>query len=196
MRTSYHIMVVTAATILVAACAARPSRVSTSYVSPTLPSAPFRKTVAVFIGGDSALRRAIEGRLVQRLPNAVPSYTLIPDSRLGDPERVRGDLMSAGFDGALVLSLLSVQSSSSHATSSPAAPSETLWEYLRRTPRIALTPGRETVITIVSRIYSVTDGKLLWAGRSESFNPLSIRELVDMHADAAADEARRHRRFF
>jgi hypothetical protein len=181
---------------MAAACAARPTRVTTTWVDPAQPSAPFHKTVAVFIGGDAALRRTIEDRLAQRLPNAVASYTLIPDDRLGDPERVRGDLMNAGFDGAVVLSLLSVESSGGNASAPSATPSDDLWEYMRRTPRIALTPGRETVITMVSRVYSVTGGRLLWAGRSESFNPLSIKELVNMLVDSAANEARNHRHFF
>ena len=189
MRTSGKLITITTM-MLTAACAARPTRVTTTWVDPNPPAPDFRKIVAIFIGGDSTLRRSIEDRLAQRIPNVVASYTLVPDNRLTDPDRVRADLMNAGFDGAVVVTLLSVESA---GRAPSATPSEDLWEYLRRTPRSALTPGRETVITMVSRIYSVNEGRLLWAGRSESFNPLSIRELVNMLVDSAASEIRRHR---
>lgn len=44
-----------------------------------------------------------------------------------------------------------------------------------------------------SRLYSVRDGKLVWAGTSDSFSPLSIGELFDALVDASIQELRDQR---
>ncbi len=184
------------ASMVVLACVARPTQVTTDWIAHNRAPVPFKKAVTVFFSSDTSLRRRVENRLAQRLPNAVASYTLIPYERLADPQDVRAELARAGFDGAVVMRLLNVSDQSSDAKAS-SVPSEDLVEYLRQTPRIALQPGRgETVITMESRVYSIADGKPLWMGHSRSFNPVSLNDLVDMIVNAATDEIRRQTRVF
>ena len=176
------------------ACAARPTQVTTDWREPTTRALRFQKTVAIFTGDDAALRRQIEERLARRLPGGVASHTLVSDEQLAaaDTGAIRSALSSAGADGVLVMRLVSVESQSAgRDVPATGSPSENLWAYLRRTPRSALTPGRETMITMQSRVYSLTDGKLVWTGHSRSFNPLSLKELVNMLADGSVEELRR-----
>ena len=182
--------------LVAAACIARPTKVTTTWIAPNATIRPFKRTVAVFLSNDIELRRRVEDRLAQRLPNAVASHTLVPYDRLSDVQGVRTELSNSGFDGAVVLRLLNVEARS-NPTASSSTPAEDLVEYLRQGPRNALQPGRgETVITMESRVYSLADGKPLWVGRSESFNPVSIKELVDMIVNSVTDEIRKQTRVF
>ncbi len=185
------------AMVPLAACIARPTKVTTTWVAPNSTITPFKKTLVVFLNNDTELRRRIEDRLARALPNAVASYRLVPYERFSDVAGVRTDLSTEGFDGAVVMRLLSVEPRSGSPQPSTNTPAEDLVEYLRQGPRNALQPGRgETVITAETRVYSMASGPPLWVGRSESFNPVSLTELVDMIVDAASEEVRRQTRLF
>jgi hypothetical protein len=175
------------------ACVARPTQMTTDWKDPAAQTVHFRRTAAFFRGEDPTLRRQVEDRLASRLPNGVASYTLVPDQQLAaaDTEAIRSALSGAGTDGVLVLRLVNVESQSAGVpTPAGATAGEDLWAYLRRTPRSALTPGQQTVVSMESRVYSMPAGKLLWVGHSRSFNPVSVRELVNMIVDAAVKEVR------
>ena len=49
----------------------------------------------------------------------------------------------------------------------------------------------DTVVTVETNVYSVTDDKLLWSGVSETFNPSDVAKAVNDVADAASRELRR-----
>ena len=117
-----------------------------------------------------------------------------PDAELVDTVGVRSRIAEGGYAGVVVLHLTSVAMRARGETIPTIGnPSETLAEYLRRSPRSALAPGQETVITMEARLYSVRDGKLIWAGTSDSFSPLSIGELIDQVVDASIQELRDQR---
>ena len=175
----------------VAACAARPTQVTTTWRDRSLAPIQFRKMMAIVPGEDPELRRRIEDRLASRLPNTTASYRVIPDAELADTQRVRAHLAEGGFDGVVVLRLTSIEQRVGPDTTRLS--SEDLLQYLRRTPRSALRPGRETVITMESRLYSLRDEKLVWAATSESFNPLSLGELIGHLVDASVEELRKQR---
>ena len=183
-----------AVTTLLAACVARPTHVTTDWRDPAARTVRFQRTAALFPGDDSTLRRQVEDRLASRLPNGVASYTIVPNQQLAaaDTQGIHSALSSAGFDGVLVLRLVNVESQAA-GVPAPAgtSPAEDLWAYLRRTPRAALTPGQQTVVSMESRIYSMPEGKLVWVGHTRSFNPVSLRELVNMIVDASVTEVRR-----
>ena len=183
-----------AATTLAACLAARPTQVTTTWQDRSLAPVQFRKMIAIFPGEDPELRRRAEDRMAGHIPNTVASYRIIPDAELPDTQRVRAYLTEGGFDGVLVLRLISVeQQVGTDRTRISDMASEDLLHYLRRTPRSALRPGQETVITMESRLYSFRDGKLVWAGTSESFNPLSLGELIGSLVDASVEELRKQR---
>lgn len=193
MRSLQHLAVALIATAL-SACAARPTQVTTTWKDPSATPIQFRKVLAIFVGGDATMRRQIENRLARDVPNTVASHTVIPDAELADTQRVRSRIAGGGYDGVVVLRLAGVETRAGGETiPTMGDPSETLADYLRRSPRSALASGQETVIIMESRLYSVRDGKLVWAGISESFSPLSIGELVDQLVDASVQELREQR---
>jgi hypothetical protein len=191
--TTPGLIVLLGSLVLAASCIVRPTQVRTDWRDPTAAPVRFQRAAIIFVAADSTLRREAEDRLAKRVRNAVPSYSLISEQQLAaaDTHAIRSALAEGGFDGVLVVRLLGVATQSGGATIPASTPSEDLWAYLRGTPRSALAPGNQTTVTMESRIYSTTNGKLLWAGHSQSFNPLSLSELLNMLVDASADEIRR-----
>jgi hypothetical protein len=183
-------------TVLLMSClTARPTEVTTLWREPTTPAIRFTKSLAIFTGEDSTLRRQIENRIAGRVQGTVPSHRLIPIEQLTDTQAVRAVVEREGYDGVIVMQLVGVEQRTADSTHALYPPTESLWEYLRRTPRAAFRPGREIAITMESSVYAVKDGKLVWVGRSTSFNPLSTRDLVGTIVDASIDEARSQRLF-
>ena len=180
--------------VVLTACVGRPTHVTTTWRDPAAGRTRFHKVAVFFVGDDANLRQRIEDRLASRIPSAVASHNLLFDEQLAAPDTqsIRSVLVASGCDGVVVLRLVSVETQSGgEATAPGSSPAGDLWDYLRRTPRSALTPGSGTVITMESRVYAVSDPRLLWAGHSQSFNPLSLKELVDRIVDSSADELRR-----
>ena len=193
MRSLPYLAVALIATTLTA-CAARPTEVTTTWRDPVTTPIQFRKVLGIFVGDDATMRRKVEDRMARGRPTIVASHTVIPDAELVDTVRVRSRIAEGGYDGVVVLRLTSVAMRAGGETIPTLGnPSETLAEYLRRSPRSALASGQETVITMESRLYSVRDGKLIWAGTSDSFSPLSIGELIDQVVDASIQELRDQR---
>ena len=183
------------AVLLTSCLTARPTEVTTLWREPTTSTVRFAKTLAIFTGDDAALRREIENRVAARIPGAVASHRVIPIEQLTDTQAVRRIVERDGHDGVVIMRLIKVEQRGGDTAQAPASPTESLWQYLRRTPRAAFTPGREVAITMESSVYSVKDGKLVWVSRSTSFNPLSTGDLVGMIVDASIDEARKQRLF-
>lgn len=179
--------------VFAASCVARPTEIRTDWRDPGASTLRFQRAAVIFVGADSALRRQAEDRLAKRARNVVASYTLISDQMLAaaDTQAIHAALSSGGFDGVLAVRLVSVETQRGEDTIPTTTPAEDLWTYLRRIPRSALVPGNQTTITMTSRAYSTMSGRLLWAGHSRSFNPLSLSELLNMIVDASADEIRR-----
>jgi len=48
----------------------------------------------------------------------------------------------------------------------------------------------DTVVTVETNVFSVTDDKLLWSGVSETFNPNDVAKAVNDVADAVSEELR------
>ena len=196
MRSIRYLAAGIAATTLAACIAVRPTQVTTTWRDVSVAPLQIRKVMAVFAGEDSVLRRTVEDRLAQAMSNTVASHTVFSGAQLADSQLVSDSLTEAQFDAVLVLRLVSVEQRVAGDTlRASEMASETLTRYLRRVPRSALAPGRETVVTMESRLYSVRDGKLAWAALSESFNPLSIGELVGDLLDALIRELRNQRLF-
>src|SRR5690349_1983192 len=84
---------------------------STQYVSswkdPTARAFHLTHTLAVFMTNDAGMRRMVEDRLAARLPGGMPSYRVIPDNEIQQLDSVKSLIGGGGFDGAVVMRLVS-----------------------------------------------------------------------------------------
>jgi len=159
---------------------------------------PIGKTVAaVFVSPDVSKRRAGEDALAadisRRGANGVPAYSIVPDSMRGDGEQARAALKAAGANGAVVMRVVGKDQQINYTpgTAMPAGPCYgwgPCWGYGWGT---VYSPGyltTDTIVSVETLVYSLTDDKLLWASTSRTTNPGNLDALINEVADATVKE--------
>jgi hypothetical protein len=194
---------VAAAVIASVATACSPgTRVVKSWKDPGATNLTFSKVVAVCMCKDAALRRSVEDEMVKRIRNSVASYTILPTSEARDPEQARQLFQARGFDGAVVARLVGDDRGTATAPGAPHTPAPSYgamwgntgyWSYGWGS---VYAPGyltQDRVVTMDTNVYSVGDGKLVWASRSATYNPANIPQLVDAIAAETTAEMRKQK---
>jgi hypothetical protein len=174
------------------ACATGGSSLTSSWRSPEIRRLKFHRALTSFVSTDVTMRRSVEDRLATRIPGSFPAYSAVPELSLGDSARAREQLRGKLFDGAVVVRVVDVQNEKAGGPGQAwysAHPNfygywGSSWTSVRNPTYVATTKG----VMVEVLIYSLGDDKLLWAGRVESANPRSVRELVDHSVDVAIRE--------
>lgn len=154
------------------------TQVVTHWQDPLTSRIVFTKILALVIGGDQELVRAGEEYLcdqVARVP-CKPSYLAMPDSMRNDVPAAKALVGREGFDGALVLRVVSDRE---QVTYRPPSYGPTFWGYYGYTR--AYDPGyyrKDQLVRVETSIYSIAQDKLLWVGTTDTINPKSLGTLV------------------
>ena len=173
--------------VLASGCANSTQMVAT-WRDQTVPGLHSTRTLAVFMTKDPGMRRMVEDKLAMRLPGGVPSYTVIPDDQLGSMDSVRSHVKTGGFDGAVVMRLVNVETQ----VTETAAPHDfygywNYWSY-------AYDPvyyTTEKLYSVESTLYSFRDGKMIWMGRSQTVDPKNANKLADYSVNFAVKNMRK-----
>ena len=186
----------TLSTLLVVslACASGPTPLASTWRAPEVYHAPFHRVLATFVSTDPLVRRAMEDRLAMRIPSSFPAYQAAPDLSLADREQARERLRGKLFDAAVVMRVVDVQNVRSYRPG-------TSWytgypsfdDYWGSSWTVAHAPGyaiTDRSVFVETAVYSLSENKLLWAGRTTTQTPPSVNELVDRTVDAVAKELR------
>src|SRR3954464_1689951 len=177
--------------LLLGACAPN-TEVVDSWKDPNLQPRKFNKMLAVFISKDATMRRAAEDEMVHKVPRAVASYSVLPDGIVGDRARVKAWLQRGGYDGVVFLRPVAVDKETTYVPgSSYVVPTgyRSMYGYWGTGWGYAYDPGyvqQDQVVSVEANVYSVADEKLLWASRTKTYNPESVRHLVTDIVDATA----------
>ena len=164
-----------------ASCAA--TRLTSSWKDPTAGKLSFKKVLVLVLSKDESIRRAAEDEVVRQVKRAtaLPSYNLFLADDLKEAERAKAKVQEEGFDGAVVMRLVDESQQLTYVPGSYPAPYYSFYGYWGYGWGAAWDPGyvrTDTIVLIETNIYSVKDGKLLWSGLSETFNPAGPVELV------------------
>jgi len=181
--------------LALAALACASTQLKDTWRNPAAGPLQLHKVVVLAITGDATLRRTIEDDLVQQATrgDVVAGYTFVPDADLHDTDKVRELVQAHGFDGAFVFVVEGVEKQQSYLPAGYAVPTYSLWGYYGYGWSTAVDPVNvrtDTFVLVETRVYSVIDGQLIWAGRSETLNPRSVQELVKGVVDAVSAELR------
>ena len=186
---------------VIGACAPSTS-ITQSWKDPASTNIKFNKIVAVCMCKDGAFRRSVEDEMAKRIQNSVASYTILPEGEVRDPERARQLFQQRGFDGAVVARLVGVDRETSYVPGAaytvppaygPMWGRAGYWGYGWGT---AYSPGylvQDKVVTMDTNVYSLAEGKLVWASRSATYNPTKIPQLVDEIATATTSEMKKQK---
>jgi hypothetical protein len=176
------------ALLLAGACA------STSIVSewkdPNVGRLHFSRVLVVAPSRDPSVRRTAEDELVRRIgpDRAQASYTLLRDEELHDRTRLKQRAEELGFDGLVVFRIGRVEQQATWVPGTYWGPYYAIGGWPAWDPGYVQT---DTVVNVETDVYNVTDDGLVWASRSRTYDPRSIRKLVDDVASAVSKRMRR-----
>jgi hypothetical protein len=200
MRSTLRARLAVGAALLLGACASN-TQVVNSWKDPNVPPRHFKKVLAVFISPDAALRRSAEDELARKLEGAVPAYTVLPDSIMRDREKAEAWVKREGYDGAVIMRPVGLDQETTYVPGQAyvvPAGYASMWRYWGSGWAYAYDPGyvrKDQVVSVESNVYSVADEKLVWASRTKTYNPESVRELVDEIVDQTVAVMKREKAF-
>ena len=131
------------------------------------------------------MRRNTEETIASQMPNtvAIPSYNLVTNEDLADISIVKQKLKERAIEGALVLSIRSVEQQTSYYSSGMYPSSyysfggyyNYAWNYMYDPYMYSST---NVYVDIEILIYSLKNDELVWFGESTSINPESIQQTI------------------
>ena len=183
---------VLAAPLIISACHA--TQLAVTWHQPNPQPLNFKKSVAVFVSKDEATRRYVEDKMAAKFPNTVPSYSVLPADDVGRAE-IAQKLKNSGFDGAYVMRVVDVTVTPTYAPGTYwygtpygfAGYWGMAWAYPYDPAFVAV----DQVVTMETQIYSLTNDKLVFAARSETTNPASVKRLTDSVLRHIADRLKK-----
>jgi hypothetical protein len=177
------------AAVLLAGCASSTTQLTNTWKDPAAAGTRFKKVLTVCACKDDGTRRTVEDRLAAAIKGSEPSYSVLSDEQLGSKERTTAALKEGGFDGVVMLRLVSVDKSQTYVPGQayvvPVGYRSMYggWGYGGYAAYGAVyDPGyvrEDQVVNFDTNIYRVADEKLLWASRSQTDNPKSVNEVID-----------------
>jgi hypothetical protein len=177
-------------TLAVAGCAT--TDMTSTWTDPSAKGASLSKVAIIAFARDPGLRRMAEDAAAQQLvgAQAVPSYQVLGDTDLKDREAVKAKLRDQGFQGVLLMRMAGVTERVDPATYG------TFDGYYGWAAGAVYDPAylqTETVVHVVSDLYSLPNDKLIWSGVSQTFNPASAQEFMTSVSKAVAKSIQKDR---
>jgi hypothetical protein len=175
-----------AAGLALAGGACSSTQMTNTWQSPNTAGAKLTKVAVVSLAKDEAIRRMAEDDMASQLgPRSVASYQVLEGIDLKDRAAVKSKLVREGFDGVLIMRLAGVTE-----TVTPGMAFDPYYDWAYGTAY-----GRqvETKVHVVSSLYSLPDSKMIWAGTSQTFDPTSVKEVLDGVSKAVAKEVQKNR---
>ena len=180
------IILAIASTALVSGCV-NSTRLVATWTDPTATPIHLTRTLAVYMSKEEGMRRMVEDKLAARLPGGVPSYRIIPDEEVSNIDAVRQRVASGGFDGAVVMRLVGVNTEVVGTIPRDFYGYWNYWGYAGD-PAYYTT---EKLYSVESSLYSFADGRMIWMGRSETVNPKNANKLAEYAVNFAANNIKR-----
>jgi len=150
----------------------------TSYAGKKVATLVITDDLNIQMSGEEALARELEARGVL----ATPTYRLIPREELKSAEKVQAWLTRGTFEAVVVMRVVSAEKEVSYNPVMFSSGYYTTfggyYGYGYSSVTAVGKPSTDMVVTIEALIFSVADGKLLWASVSEKTNPKGAGPLV------------------
>ena len=158
-----------------------------------------KKVVAAVIAKDEERRRLAEDRMAQQIAargaEGRTMYSLLPRATAGDEQAIRTALEAANVKGLIVMEPIFVNREVHVTPAYEGGGSASLWgsSYGAGFAVSYSSPREEkvtesTTVSIETRVYSLDQNKLVWAGQSRSTDPDTLSELIQQLSTAIAAE--------
>lgn len=132
----------------------------------------------------SKSRRIVENgfllELKKRNIQAQASYDLIPDHEDLSKEAVKAAISGSSIDGVLVIRPVKITKEDRHVRAqSEGTRYDTFYAYVGEySPAYDSYTITDTIVHLETNLYVVKGEQLVWSGKTESFNPTDVKELI------------------
>jgi hypothetical protein len=166
------------------------TQMTSTWKDPQAVGAQLSKVAVVAMGKEPGLRRMAEDDVASKLgPRATASYKVLEDIDLKDRAAVESKLASEGFDGVLIMRMAGV----TEQVTPGVGPYGTFGGYYDYAYGAAAGPQVDTMVHVVSSLYKLPEGKMLWSGASQTFDPASVSSVIDGVSQSLAKEVQKNR---
>jgi hypothetical protein len=171
-----------AGAIAFAGCAS--TSLTSKWSDPALGATKFDRIAVLFQHPDAAFRRSLEDAMVASIPNATPAYRVIDDADVRDEKRAADRLKAARFDALVVMRVVSLDKETTYV---PGTMHGGAMPYGRMRGGYSYgwsqvyEPGylrTDKILVVGTNVYALDGEKLVWASRSETFNPGDLPKVV------------------
>jgi len=154
--------------------------------------------IALIISPNEGVRRPAEDALAKELTSrgnikGVPAYTIIPTADLRNETQAKAHIEGSGASGVVVMRV--VEKSQKVTAPSPVyiGPRHRSFYggYYGAGWGAAYGPGylqTDTIYSIETRLYDLKQGKLVWVGQSDTYNPSNVESVIKEIVDEAVKE--------
>ena len=180
--------------LAIAAMSCASTEMTSTWTDPGAKGAALSKVAVLCLAKDPGLRRMAENSAAAHLTGAqaVPSYQVLGDTDLRNRNAVKEKLSSLGFQGVLVMRVASVN----EQVTAVDGPYGTFDGYYDWAGAAVYSPGyleTDTIVHVISNLYSLQDQKLIWSGVSQTFDPASAQSFMDDVSKAVAKSMEKDR---
>jgi hypothetical protein len=170
------------------------TRMTNTWTDPSARGAELSKVAVIYMVKDPGLRRIAEDTAAANLSGAqaVPSYQVLSNVDLQNREAVEQQLLSHGFQGVLVMHLTGI----SKRVTVVGGPYVSPDAYYDWAGNIVYDPEyleTDTIVRVISKLYSLRDQKLIWSGVSRTFDPASAQSFTNDVSKAVAKSLAKER---
>jgi hypothetical protein len=187
------------ALVLLGGCSGTSTEVTSAWHAPNPEPYRFNKVLAVCMCRDETTRRAVEDQLASRVRGGVAAYTVIPEAAIRDTAQAQARLRDAGFDGVVVMRLVGVDKEQTYVPGSAymvPAGYNSMWGFWGTGYSAMYQPGyidENQVVRFDTNVYTVSDRKLVWASKSDTYDPESVAKAADAVVTATVTEMKKER---
>ena len=157
-----------------------------------------KKVMAVFVSEEEALRRNVEDVLARELTKrgaqGTPAYSIVSRSDIRDTEKTKAKLAQSGAAGIVAMWIVGREQAASgsvadnYGRGTSGVMSSGDWTFAWSGVYDPGTLRTDQVVSVETRVYSLEQGKLLWASTSQATNPKKVEGLVkDLVGKVAAE---------
>lgn len=180
-KISYALVVLSIA--LLTACAGSPTKVVDQWMDPEF-SGKLKNILVISLNQSNDSRRVFENGFLLELTNrkiqAKVSYTLLPDYEALDKETVKAAIAGSSIDGVIVLRAVKVTKEDRHVQAQAEGTRyDEFYAYVGEyRPTYDSYTTLDTVVHLETNLYAVKGEQLIWTGKTETFNPTDVDELI------------------
>lgn len=170
------------------------TEMTSTWTDPSAKGAELSKVAVICLTKDPGLRRMAENTAAANLQGAqaIPSYQVLGDADLRNRDAVKQQLTAQGFQGVLVMRLAGV----TEQVTPVGGPYGTFDGYYDWAGNAVYAPGylqTDTVVHVISNLYSLQDQKLIWSGVSQTFDPATAASFMNDVSKAVAHSLEKDR---